>query len=121
MNEHRRALAARYARGLAGLPLTLPRERPHGRHVYHLYVVRTPRRDALAAFLKARSIQTGVHYPVASHRQPALERLDPPALPWTERLAEEVLSLPISAQHTEAEIDTVVSAVREFFGERHSA
>lgn len=121
MNEHRRALAARYTRGLAGLPLTLPQERPRARHVYHLYVVRTPRRDALAAFLKDRGIQTGVHYPVASHRQPALERLDPPALPWTERLAEEVLSLPISAQHTEAEIDTVVSAVWDFFGGRHSA
>lgn len=121
MNEHRRALAARYARGLAGLPLTLPQERPRARHVYHLYVVRTPLRDALAAFLKDRGIQTGVHYPVPSHRQPALERLDPPALPWTERLAEEVLSLPISAQHTEAEIDTVVRAVWSFFQERQSA
>jgi len=121
MNVHRRALAARYARGLAGLPLVLPSERRPGRHVYHLYVVRTPQRDALAAFLKTRGIQTGVHDPVPSHRQPALERLEPPALPWTERLAEEVLSLPISAQHTEAEIDAVVTAVRDFFGGRPPA
>src|SRR5438034_2892819 len=59
MNDHRRALAARYAEGLRGLPLTLPAQREHARHVYHLYVVRTPRRNELAAFLKERGIQTG--------------------------------------------------------------
>jgi dTDP-4-amino-4,6-dideoxygalactose transaminase len=121
MNDHRRALATRYTRGLASLPLALPNERPRGRHVYHLYVVATPRRDALAAFLAKRGIQTGIHYPVPSHRQPALERLEPPVLPWTERLAQEVLSLPISPQHTEAEIDTVVAAVRDFFEGRPAA
>jgi dTDP-4-amino-4,6-dideoxygalactose transaminase len=121
MNDRRRALAARYASGLAGLPLALPNERPRGRHVYHLYVVATPRRDPLAAFLAKRGIQTGIHYPVPSHRQPALERLELPALPWTERLAQEVLSLPISPQHTEAEIDTVVAAVRDFFEGRPAA
>ena len=115
MNERRRALAARYARGLAGLPLALPGAREHARHVYHLYVVATPRRDELAAFLKARSIATGIHYPVPCHRQPAVERLRPPALPRTEKLVDEILSLPMSAQHGDAEIDEVVSAVREFF------
>ena len=74
MNARRRALAARYDAALAGLPLALPRERPGACHVYHLYVVRTPRRTELAAFLKARGIQTGIHYPVATHRQPAVER-----------------------------------------------
>ena len=116
MNDHRRALAARYDRALAGLPLGLPEERPHGRHVYHLYVVRTPRRNELAAFLKARNIQTGIHYPVPSHRQPAVEKFAPPPLPTTERLVDEILTLPISAGHTEAEIDAVAKAVREFFG-----
>jgi dTDP-4-amino-4,6-dideoxygalactose transaminase len=115
MNDRRRALAARYAAGLAGLPLALPREREHARHVYHLYVVATPRRDALAAFLKARGIQTGIHYPLPGHRQPAVAALDPPALPRTERLVDEILTLPMSAGHTEAEIDQVTDAVREFF------
>jgi dTDP-4-amino-4,6-dideoxygalactose transaminase len=115
MNARRRTLAARYAAGLAGLPLELPQERPGGRHVYHLYVVRTPRRQELAAHLKARGVQTGVHYPVPTHRQPAVERFMSPPLPVTERLVEEILSLPISAGHTEAEIDTVVDAVRSFF------
>jgi dTDP-4-amino-4,6-dideoxygalactose transaminase len=116
MNERRRALAARYAGALAGLPLELPSERPGARHVYHLYVVRTARRAALAKFLKARDIQTGIHYPVASHRQPAVERFAGPALPETEQLVDEILTLPISAGHTESEIDTVTAAVREFFG-----
>ena len=116
MNDRRRALAARYDTGLAGLPLTLPTERAGARHVYHLYVVRTPRRQELAAHLKARGIQTGVHYPVPTHRQPAVERFMPPTLPETERLVDEILTLPISASHTDAEIDTVVDGVRSFFG-----
>jgi dTDP-4-amino-4,6-dideoxygalactose transaminase len=115
MNDHRRALAARYRAGLAGLPLGLPEEVDGARHVYHLYVVQTPERDALAQFLKARGIATGIHYPVPSHRQPAVEAFDPPALPRTERLVGEILTLPISAGHTEAEVDEVVAAVREFF------
>ena len=116
MNERRRALAIRYAQGLAGLPLVPPAVRPHARHVYHLFVVRTPRRAELAAFLKERGIQTGIHYPVPTHRQPAVERFAPPQLPRTERLVEEILTLPMSAEHTDAEIDRVVAAVRAFFG-----
>jgi len=116
MNDRRRALALRYVRGLAGLPLVLPGVRPHARHVYHLFVVQTPRRDELAAFLKARGIQTGIHYPVPTHRQAAVERFAPPPLPRTERLVDEILSLPISADHADGEIDRVVAAVRAFFG-----
>ena len=115
MNDHRRALAARYGAGLAGLPLGLPAEAPGAHHVYHLYVVRTPARDALATFLNARGIATGIHYPVPSHQQPAVEAYHPPVLPRTERLVGEILTLPISAGHTEAEIDTVIAAVQEFF------
>jgi len=115
MNDRRRLLAARYHRGLAGLPLGLPREAPGARHVYHLYVVRTPERDALA---KARGIATGIHYPVASHQQPAVEQFNPPALPCTERIVKEILTLPISAGHTEDEVDEVVATVQEFFRAR---
>jgi dTDP-4-amino-4,6-dideoxygalactose transaminase len=115
MNDHRRALAARYVARLAGLPLGLPTERQHARHVYHLFVVRTGRRAELARFLQQRGIQTGVHYPVPGHRQPAVEPLAAPALPETERLVREILSLPMSADHTEAEIEEVATSVREFF------
>jgi len=115
MNDHRRALAARYRAGLAGLPLVLPEEAAGARHVYHLYVIRTTERDALARFLKERSIATGIHYPVPSHKQPAVEHFNPPALPRTERIVDEILTLPISAGHTEAEVDQVVAAVKQFF------
>jgi dTDP-4-amino-4,6-dideoxygalactose transaminase len=115
MNDRRRALAARYRAALAGLPLALPQERVHAHHVYHLFVVRTDRRSALAAWLKERGIQTGIHYPVPSHRQPAVESLGAPALPVTERLVDEILTLPLSSGHTDEEIDRVAAAVRDFF------
>ena len=118
MNDHRRRLAERYRQGLAGLPLVLPGEAPNARHVHHLYVVRTPMREALARFLRERGIATGIHYPVPSHRQPAVESLSPPTLPRTERIVEEILTLPISAGHTEAEVDEVIAAVTEFFRAR---
>ncbi len=118
MNDHRRSLAKRYHAGLSGLPLALPGERVGAQHVYHLYVVRTPERDALATFLKKRGIATGIHYPVPSHQQPAVKQFNPPALPRTERIVGEILTLPISAGHTAAEIDQVASAVRKFFRAR---
>lgn len=115
MNAQRRRIAARYAAGLAGLPLRLPTERPDALHVFHLYVIATERRDALARHLNEHGIATGIHYPVPSHRQPAMEHLRAPALPVTERIVGEILSLPISAGHTEAEADEVAAAVRRFF------
>jgi dTDP-4-amino-4,6-dideoxygalactose transaminase len=114
-NDRRRALAARYRAALSGLPLELPEERPRGRHVYHLYVVRTRQRAELAKFLNDRGIGTGIHYPVASHRQPAIAHLPSISLPATERAVDEILTLPMSPGHTEAEVDAVASAVTEFF------
>ena len=104
-----------HAERLGGLPIGLPAERPRARHVYHLYVIRTPRRAELAAFLEARDIQTGIHYPVAGHRQPAIEHLAPRALPETDRVVDEILTLPISAGHTDGEVDEVARQVRAFF------
>jgi dTDP-4-amino-4,6-dideoxygalactose transaminase len=115
-NDRRRALAARYRAALAGLPIELPEERPHGHHVYHLYVIRTTKRAELVKFLAGRGIATGIHYPVASHRQPAVEHLPAVTLPATERAVDEILTLPMSPGHTDAEIDAVARAVKEFFG-----
>jgi len=84
--------------------------------VYHLYVIRTRARDALAKALKERGIATGIHYPVASHKQPAVEHLNPAPLERTERIVQEILTLPLSAGHTDAEVDEVIAAVRAFFG-----
>jgi dTDP-4-amino-4,6-dideoxygalactose transaminase len=95
--ERRRALAQRYAAALADFPLLLPIERPGCRHVYHLYVVRCDRRDALARHLDQAGISTGIHYPFPVHAQPGLavgSRVAGP-LTTTEMLAREILSLPL--------------------------
>src|SRR5205085_6260499 len=70
-NERRRQLAARYDELLAGTELALPRVAPGREHVYHLYVVRSPRREALQRYLKECGIGTLIHYPTPVHLQPA--------------------------------------------------
>src|SRR5690606_21719445 len=109
-NAARRALAARYDAALAGGPVQGPA--PHGGHVYHLYVVNTGRRDALAAHLAARGIGTAVHYPVPVHLQPAYEDLGYPAgsLPHTEAAAGRILSLPLHPQLAEPAVQAVAQA-----------
>ena len=108
--ERRRALAAGYGQQLAGIDgLTLPRELPGARHVWHLYVIRHPKRDRLAAGLKAAGIQTAISYPRALPGLPCYaswghERSDFPVA-W--ELAETGLALPIYAEMTETQQDYV--------------
>ncbi len=117
-NTARRRLAARYDAALAGLPITLPTARADDRAVYHLYVIRTAARDALAVHLRARGIGTGVHYPVPVHRQPAYAHLgcDPGSLPATEAAAAEVLSLPMYPDLLPTAVDTIAAAIRDYYG-----
>ena len=95
----RRRVAAWYDEELAGLDLRLPTEPSDGRHVYHLYVVRTPNhdRDAVRARLAERGVATHLHYPVPLHRQAALAHLElgPGSFPEAERAAAEIISLPM--------------------------
>jgi dTDP-4-amino-4,6-dideoxygalactose transaminase len=93
-------------------------ESPDREHVYHLFVIRTPQRDDVAAHLQARGIQTIVHYPVPIHLQPAYasrgwKRGD---FPVAEKLTGEILSLPLYPEMTEAQIQEVCTAITEFFG-----
>lgn len=115
--DQRRALAARYAQGLADTPLRLPAV-VHGDHVFHLYVVRCDDRNALRAFLDERGVQTGLHYPVPLHRQPCLAGIAVPSAagyPVTEDWAANGLSLPMFAGMTAAQQDRVIAAVRAYF------
>src|SRR5712691_1647718 len=117
-NARRRAIAARYDKGLAGLPLGLPRQRAESCHVFHQYVVRSKARDQLRAHLRRGQIGTGIHYPVPVHLQPAYRgRLGGFAagLPETTRVAGEILSLPIYPQLAGEAADRVVSEIRRFF------
>jgi dTDP-4-amino-4,6-dideoxygalactose transaminase len=117
-NEQRRAAAARYRERLEGLPLALPPEDPpDATSVYHLFVVEVAERDRVRAALADEGIAAGVHYPTPVHRQPAWAHLAPPdGLPVSERLASEVLSLPIFPGIEEAEIDRVCAALRRAVG-----
>ena len=117
-NGRRRAAARFYGEALLGVgDLTLPHVPEAVTPVWHLYVVRTARRDELAEHLRAQGIGIGLHYPEPAHLSPAYAGLGygPGSFPVTERLADEVLSLPMFPGITEAQLDTVAAAVRSFF------
>jgi len=117
-NARRAAIAERYERGLAGLPLTLPTKANSAGHVYHLYVVGCDNRDALAAHLATSGIGCAVHYPVPAHRHKGYaERVCIPkaGLPVTDWLVGRILSLPIYPELGDAEVDKVIAAIRDFY------
>ena len=126
-NDARRAVAERYHAGFtaAGLSeagpyptrgVVLPHQVPGTRHVWHQYVIRTPRRDDLRAFLTERKIGSEIYYPVPLHMQEALKPLGYKEgdFPEAERASREVLALPIFPELREDEQQTVVDAVAEF-------
>lgn len=109
----RRALALRYRAALKGAPLTVPPERDPG-HVYHLFPVLSPMRDAFQAHLKASGVETLIHYPVAIPKQPALAGVATTACPIAERVCNEVFSLPLHPALSDAEVDLIAAAVHAF-------
>ncbi len=117
-NARRRAIAARYAELLADTGVITPEMPAAGRHVYYAYAIRVPngRRDALRAHLARRGIGTQIHYPVPIHLQEAATFLGyrKGDLPVTERLSDEVLSMPMYAELADEQIERVTTAVREF-------
>ena len=112
----RRERAARYGERLQGADVTPPEAAAWARHAYHLYVVRSARRDALQAHLAARGIETLVHYPIPCHRQPAFAGLGygEGAFPVAEALAASVLSLPLWPGLPLDDVDAVCAAVDDF-------
>ena len=118
-NQRRRQIADRYGAALEDLPVSTPFEPPERYHVYSNYTIRirSGGRDALQAHLTACGIGTRVYYPLPLHLQPALAYLDcgRGRFPVTEAAAEEVLSLPIYPELTDAQQDEVISAIRDHF------
>lgn len=113
----RQAVAAQYSQALADLPwLDLPRPTHPLAHVWHLYVVACDQRDALAAHLKASGVETSINYPRALHQLPCYAHMGhaADAFPVAQRLAARGLALPIFAEISEAQIATVIDAVRSF-------
>lgn len=114
--EARIALADRYRKRLTGSAVRLTEVHPAARHVYHLMVVRVRRREAVRAALAAAGIQSGVHYPVPCHRQPALRRYATGPLPVCEQAAAEQLSLPLFPHMTRAQVDRVCEVLDQATG-----
>ena len=117
-NAARRACVARCNDLLSGLDLVLPHEPEHVRAVYHIYAVRLAARDEVAKQLKARGIETGIHYPIPLHLQPAYAGLGHKEgdFPVAEELARTELSLPMYAELTEEQMQTVASALKDVLG-----
>ncbi len=116
-NAARRRLAVVYDDALAGSGVTVTQSRPDDFDVYHLYVARAARRDALQAYLRERGIGTAIHYPVPVHLQPAYARLGygPGSLPATEEAALSILSLPMYPDLPGESARAVADAIRDFY------
>lgn len=112
--ESRRRAAGDYTSAFAGSGVPTPAELPYARHVYHVYAVRTTKRQAWQDALQAQGIQTGIHYPIPVHLLPAYSDLGYKAgdFPHAEQAAAEVLSLPMFPELTTKQCQTVASAVR---------
>jgi dTDP-3-amino-3,4,6-trideoxy-alpha-D-glucose transaminase len=115
-NQRRARVAARYTEGLAGSGLATPATPDWATPAWHLYVVRTPYRDALRSHLAAQGVETGIHYPVPPHRQPlfAGTALAEAYLPAADALAREVLSLPMGPTLSASDQDRVIDAIWRF-------
>jgi dTDP-4-amino-4,6-dideoxygalactose transaminase len=116
-NEERRSLASKYDRLLGGLPIGTPKASEDVRHVYHLYAVRSEKRDVLKTFLEEKNVGTAIHYPRPVHVQPAYRHLGYKEndFPEAEKWAREVLSLPLFPGLRSEEIEYVADMIKMFY------
>ena len=120
-NNRRRELAEMYTDRLRSLPLATPSEEEWAKSVYHLYVIRTQQRDSLLEWLHDRGIMAGIHYPIPVHLQEAYAEYAPiGGLPVTEKLASEILSLPIYPELSDEQLEEVVTGVQSYFSQNGS-
>ncbi|NOH00772.1 MAG: DegT/DnrJ/EryC1/StrS family aminotransferase [Chloroflexi bacterium] len=117
-NEKRRQLARRYTEHLAPLGVVTPVECEWAKHVYHLYIIRSQKRDELQAFLKQKGIASEVYYPIPPHLAEPCRKFGSKEgdFPHAEQAARETLALPLYPELTLAQQDEVIAAVKEFVG-----
>lgn len=119
-NELRRQHVAQYNSLLEGVRVTQPYEAPFAKSAYHLYVIRSRKRDLLNAYLNEQGIGSLIHYPKPSHLLDCFKNLGVQRrnLPVTERISKEVLSLPLYPELTDKQIQTVTTAVKTFLASK---
>jgi dTDP-4-amino-4,6-dideoxygalactose transaminase len=113
-NETRRLLAKYYSNNITNQNIILPKYSDRNEHVFHLFVIRSPQRDELRKYLLEKGIQTLIHYPIPPHKQLALSEMAELSFPITEKIHDEVLSLPISPNHTIDQIEYVGKIINTF-------
>jgi dTDP-4-amino-4,6-dideoxygalactose transaminase len=122
--EARRSVVSLYNKLLTGSGVETPTEMPWARHVYHVYTLRTDERDGMHAFLQSEGIQTGIHYPVPAHLQPAYADLGyaKGVFPRSEAAANQVLSLPLYPELSPQAVAEIAGAVKNAVANRtHTA
>ena len=112
--DMRKYIAGKYIANIRHPAIVLPVVQTESAHVWHLFVIRSKRRNELQAYLKEKGIQTLIHYPIPPHHQECYPQWQNLRLPITESIHEEVLSLPISPVMTEVEIEAVIAACNMF-------
>ena len=112
--DKRREIAKYYIDNITHPDITLPKVPDWDAHVMHLFVIRTTRRDKLQQYLADNGVQTLIHYPIPPHKQDAYKEWNDLSFPITEKIHEEILSLPMSPVMSMEEVEKVVSAVNSF-------
>lgn len=112
--DHRQKIAKAYRARITNSLITLPHVSDELTHVWHLFVVRTEKREALQQYLAVQGIQTLIHYPIAPHKQQAYSQWQDKRLPLTEQIHQQVLSLPLDPTMNDDVVDTVIAAVNGF-------
>lgn len=113
-NSRRRALARNYLSGIRNADVTLPPGDQIEQDVWHLFVIRHPRRDDLKTYLRERGIVTDIHYPIPPHHQQAYACFAHLSLPISEQMHREVLSLPLNPSMTDTEVSYVIDTINGF-------
>lgn len=113
-NHRRREIAKRYLAEIKNGKISLPFYDNSENHVFHLFVIRTKNRDDLQNYLTEKGIQTQIHYPIPPHKQKALPHWNHLLFPITERMHEQVLSLPMSPVMTDAEVKEVIRIINRY-------
>ncbi len=116
-NKARQKIALMYNKLLTDLPIITPDIPSDSDHVFHLYIIRTPKRDQLSVYLNKKGISTGLHYPIPIHLQAAYQDLGYKKgdFPIAEKLAAEILSLPIYPELNNSQVEYIAKTIKDFF------
>ncbi|WP_300977485.1 DegT/DnrJ/EryC1/StrS aminotransferase family protein [Flavobacterium sp.] len=113
-NEKRRSIAKRYLTEIKSDKIILPFWDFSKNHVFHLFVIRTSRRAELQVYLQQHGIETAIHYPIPPHKQKALTQMNALSFPITEKIHEEVLSIPLHPALEDEEVSAIINALNQY-------